>query len=162
MPKNEQLQIRVSSREKTMLKRLAAAAGQDMSSYVLERALPPVRLRFDEILRALRDGDRRSFALAEMNDLLSALAPIELPDVVAHADVSRLSPLVQNYVAAMVEQAAVEKGVAPPAWVASVPALDQPYFAAPLPSLRLHLLAASPVPFRRRNLFVDATLGARV
>lgn len=160
--KTSQLQIRVSPRQKATLKRLAAAAGQDMSSYVLARALSPARLRFEEILGALEDEGGRRFALAELNDLLSGLAPVELRDAVADADLARLSPFVQNYVAAMVEQAACEKDVEPPAWVGATPPLEHPYFAAPLPSLRLHLLKVSPVAFKRRNLFVDATLGARV
>ena len=160
--KTAQLQIRVSPRQKAALKRLAAAAGQDMSSYVLARALSPARLRFEEILAALEDESGRRFALAELNDLLSGLAPLELADAVADADLGRLSPFVQNYVAAMVEQAASEKGVKPPVWAAATPVLERPYFAAPLGSLRLHLLTASPAAFKRRNLFVDATLGARV
>jgi hypothetical protein len=160
--KTEQLQIRVSPRQKATLRRLAAAAGQDVSSYVLARALPPARLRFEAILRALAGGGEHRFALAELNDLLSGLAPVELPDAVAHADLARLSPFLKNYVAAMVEQAASEKSVEPPAWAAATPPLERPYFAAPLASLRLHLLTASPVAFKRRNLFLDATLGARV
>ena len=160
--KTGQLQIRVSPRQKATLRRLASAAGQDMSSYVLARALPPARLRFEEILRALEDEGDRRFTLAELNDLLSDLAPVELPDAVANVDLARLPPFEQNYVAAMVEQAASMKGVAPPAWVASIPPLERPYFAALLASLRLHLLQVSPVAYKRRNLFVDATLGARV
>lgn len=162
--KTDQLQIRVSPRQKATLKRLAAAAGQDVSSYVLARALPPARLRFEAILRALGDAGEHRFALAELNDLLSGLASVELRDAVAavSADLGRLSPFLQNYVAAMVEQATSQRAVEPPAWVAAIPSLERPYFAAPLASLRLHLLTASPVAFKRRNLFVDATLGARV
>jgi hypothetical protein len=40
--------------------------------------------------------------------------------------------------------------------------LERPWFASSLKSLRLHLLTASPPPFRRRNLFVDSTIGDRV
>lgn len=162
MKRSKQLQIRVTPREKAALRRLAAAAGQDMSEYVLARALPPARLRFEELLRALEDEEDRRFALAELNTFLSDLAPAELPDAVAHADLRELSPFVRNYLSAMVEQAAAMKGVEPPGWVGSVPPLAEPHFAAPLAALRLHLLAASPVPFRRRNLFVDAAIGSRV
>jgi hypothetical protein len=54
------------------------------------------------------------------------------------------------------------KGVTPPTWAGSVEPLDRPHFATPLRSLRLHLLRASPVPFKRRNIFVDSSVGARV
>jgi hypothetical protein len=67
-----------------------------------------------------------------------------------------------NYVAAMVEQAAQRAGVSPPTWTAAISPLDRPYFAVDLPGLRLHLLRASPTPFKKRNLFVDAGLGNRV
>ncbi|HET6656161.1 MAG TPA: hypothetical protein VFH57_07905 [Gammaproteobacteria bacterium] len=160
--KSQQLQIRVTPREKAALKRLAAAARQDVSSYVLARALPPSRLRFEELLAQLRTRADHRYLLAELNDFLSALAPGEFCAALSHADLARLSPFLSNYVAAMVEQAAHLKGVAPPAWTAKVAPLATPQFAAPLKNLRPHLLRAAPVAFKRRNLFVDATVGARV
>lgn len=161
--KSKQLQIRVTPREKATLKRLAAAAGQDLSSYVLSRALPRPALELEKLIRVLeRDGEERRLALAAFNDLLTGLAPVELRDAVESVDVDRLSPFLRNYVAAMVEQAAGRAGVSPPGWTGSVAPLDAPWFATPLPGLRLHLLESSPVPFKRRNLFVDASVGDRV
>lgn len=164
--KSKQLQIRVTPREKATLKRLAAAAGQDLSSYVLSRALPRPALEFERLIRALgrhcRDGDERRLALAALNDLLAGLSPVELRDAIGDVDLAGLSPFLRNYVAAMVEQAAHAAGVSPPAWTRSVAPLDAPWFATPLPGLRLHLLESSPVPFKRRNLFVDASVGDRV
>lgn len=160
--KSEQVQIRVTPREKARLKRSAAAAGQDVSSYVLSRALPSSQRRFEQLLEVLLDGTERRYVLAELNDLLSQLAADELGQAVIHADLSRLSPRWRNYVAAMVEQACDLKGVRPPAWTAEVAPLETPHFVAPLKSLRLHLLQASPVPFKRRNIFVDSGVGGRV
>jgi len=160
--KSQQLQIRVTPHQKATLKRLAAAASQDVSSYVLSRALPAARIRFGGILRSLATESDQRFALADLNDLLTGLAPVEFHQAVAHPDLVGLSPFAANYVAAMVEQAAWDKGVASPSWVDAVPPLESPHFAAPLKSLRLHLLRASPVPFKRRNLFVDSAPGARV
>jgi hypothetical protein len=72
-------------------------------------------------------------------------------------------PYLANYVAAMVEQAIHRKGgVRPPRWTSTVPPLSQPVFAAPWMSLRAHLLLESPVPFRRRNIFIDSSIGDRV
>jgi len=156
------LQIRVTSAEKETLKRLAQSAGQDLSGYVLARALPPYRLRFEEILRSFGEEEDHRFALAELNDFLTALAPVEFPQAVEHADIAPLTPFLKNYVAAMVEQAAHLKSVTPPPWTRRVAPLESPYFATALGSLRLHLLGASPVPFKRRNIFVDSSLGARV
>ena len=162
MTKSQQLQIRVTPRQKAALKRRAERAGLDVSRYVLERALPPSGARFEGILSALREERSHRFALAELSDLLAALAPTELAEAVGDADVAGLSPFLRSYVAAMVEVAARRKSVVPPAWTAGVGGVDEPYFAAALPGLRLHLLRASPVPFKRRNLFVDATVGDRV
>jgi hypothetical protein len=124
--------------------------------------LPPAEDRFTELLGALHVEADRRFALAELNDVLHACAPAQFAAAVAHGPANDLSPLMRNYVAAMVEQAADQKKVTPPEWVRDVAPLADPYFATELKSLRLHLLTASPVPFKRRNIFVDATVGARV
>jgi hypothetical protein len=160
--KTEHLQIRVTPRQKAVLRRHAAAAGRDVSSYVLSRLVPAEPDRFAGILRDLAtDADRR-FAFAELSDFLHACAPVEFAEAVAEARLGSLSSYVQNYVAAMVEQAADQKSVAPPAWVRDVAPLETPHFATPLRSLRMHLLRSAPVPFKRRNIFVDAGVGARV
>ena len=162
--KSRQLQIRVTPYQKAALKRLARGADQDVSGYVLARALPEARLRFGEIIRVLRDGEDHRFALAELNDLLSGLTRAQFPDAVAVAppEMRDLSSFLQNYVAAMVEQASNRRKVPVPSWGRAVPPLEAPYFATPLQSLRLHLLRAAPVPFKRRNIFVDSGVGARV
>jgi uncharacterized protein (DUF1778 family) len=160
--RSEFVQIRVTPEEKAVLKNLAESSGQDLSSYILSRSLPSNRLRFHELLRLLREGADRRFVLAELNDLLASLAPVEFSDAVGTADLTGLSPLLRNYVAAMVEQACRLKAVTPPPWAGSVEPLERPHFASPLRSLRLHLLRASPVPFKRRNIFVDSSVGERV
>lgn len=159
--KVQQLQIRVTAEQKAALRRLARRAGLGMSAFVLDRALPSARRRFAELVGAL-GGEERRFALAELNDLLSSLPPVELRPAVAEADLDGLSPLDRNYVAALVEQACGRNGLTPPAWVEHVEPLETPYFAVPFSSLRPHLLRAAPVPFKRRNIFVDAALGDRV
>lgn len=160
--KSDQLQIRVTPREKAALKKAAAAAGQDVSQYVLARALPHARARFAELLALLESGSDHRYVLAELNDLLSAQSAGELRDAVTVAPPERLPAFLKNYIAAMVEQASHSKRVSPPEWTRSIIPLDAPYFAVPLEGLRLHLLRASPVPFKRRNIFIDSALGARV
>jgi uncharacterized protein (DUF1778 family) len=160
--RSQHIQIRVTPRQKARLKQLAAAAGQDLSSYVLARTLPSAAGRFEELLALLGAGEDHRYVLAELNDFLAALAPVELTEAAADAELAGLSPFLRNYVTAMVEQACHQQGVAAPAWTMGVAPLDRAYFAAPLKSLRLYLLRAAPVPFKRRNLFVDAAVGARV
>ncbi len=162
--KSEQLQIRVSREQKAALRRLAREAGLDVSSYVLARAIPHARVRFAEAVETLGSGGEHRFALAEVNDLLARLTAAQLEDAVGTAPpgLQSLSLQLRNYLAAMVEQACDLHGAAPPPWTRTVSPLEAPHFATPLRSLRLHLLRAAPVVFRRRNIFVDAGIGARV
>ena len=81
--------------------------------------------------------------------------------VAAHPDVE-LTEFLNNYVAAMVEVACARAGVAPPGWTRSIMPLATPFLGSTLKSLRLHLLTHSPVPFRRRNLFIDSSIGNQV
>lgn len=160
--KTEQLQIRVTRAQKAELKRSARRAGQDLSAYVLSRVLPDERLRFVELTRKLADRGERRFALAALHDMLTDVPPARLSAIAGDDGLGGLSPYMRNYVAAMVEQAAHRGGVPPPSWAGEIEPLEEPRFATSLPGLRAHLLRASPVPFRKRNIFVDSTLGARV
>jgi hypothetical protein len=120
------------------------------------------RMRFSQLLEELRNAGQPGFALAELNDLLSGLASGELSGAVEHADLTGFTPYLQNYVAAMVELAAHRQDVPSPAWVRDVEPMEVPRFATPMASLRLHLLRTSPVPFKRRNIFIDSSIGDRV
>ena len=121
------------------------------------------RMQFAQLLEALRGDDQPGFVLAELNDLLSSLSAGELCSAVELADLAGLTPYLRNYVAAMVELAAHHRDVLPPAWVRDVEPMEtEPRFATSLAGLRLHLLRASPVPFKRRNIFIDSSIGDRV
>jgi hypothetical protein len=160
--KSEQLQIRVSSAEKAAIQQSAKRAGMDMSAYVLSRVLPAPARRFQEYVKACAEQVSPSFGLAEINSLLSALSPGELRDAVAAPPSSALTPFLANYIAAMVEYGCARCSVPSPSWTCAVAPLDDPLFGSTLQSLRLHLLTHSPPPFRRRNIFIDSTLGRRV
>ena len=159
--KTEQLQIRVSAAQKAELRRRARLAGQDLSSFVLSRLLSPEGGRLAAILKDLRRASTRRFALAEFHDLLHSLPVAGFAEALDAVDLDGLSGVDRNRVAAMVEHAAAMKGAAPPEWTRTVEPLDEPDFASPLPGLRAHLLRSSPVAFRRRNLFVDSSIGDR-
>ena len=160
--KTEQLQIRVTPEEKRTLRRLARKAGQRMSSYVLARVLPPASVHFAEMLGRLARNEDARFALAELNGLLADLPAIQFGVVLEDADLCGLSAYHQNYVVAMVDLAAERKQVAPPSWTREVRPLATPHFAVPMPRLRPHLLRASPAAFKRRNIFIDSSVGDRV
>ncbi len=163
MVKTEQLQLRVSRQQKLAIKRQARLAGQDVSKWVLSRLLPPQADELRGLISQLRQPDGGgSMVLASIHDYLTVLPARVLESAVETLDLQGLAPLEANYVAAMIEQACANKRVPPPMWLRSIPSLTVPWFASELKSLRLHLLTSSPPPFRRRNLFIDSTLGDRV
>ena len=163
--KSEQLQIRVSPAEKARIQRAAARAGLDMSQFVLARALDGAVARLTDALTAVGSGDSR-FALAELNSLLADMTAGELTDAVTGVLPNGLpanySQQDANYVAAMIETACAQHGVPVPRWALEVPPLVEPWFGSSLQSLRLYLLTNAPAAFRRRNIFIDASIGARV
>lgn len=159
--KTAQLQIRIAPAEKAAIQNAARKAGMDMSAYVLARVLPPGSRRFAEFIRACREPRRMRPVLAELNSWLASLSGEEL-GIAAASPPLGLTPFLDNYVAAMVEYACARQGAAPPAWTRAVTPLSTPVFGSALMSLRLYLLAHSPAPFRRRNIFIDATIGNRV
>jgi hypothetical protein len=159
---HSQLQIRVSAGEKSAIRSAARQAGLDMSTYVLSRALPAPAMRLRACLEACLGPAPASFGLAELNTLLSTWTAAELRDAILSPPGVPLTPFLANYVAALIEQACEKHSVPVPAWVGMIAPLPEPEFGSVLKSLRLHLLTHSPAPFRRRNLFVDSSLGDRV
>ena len=160
--KTAQLQIRVSTAEKKVIQKAATTAGMGMSEYILSRLLPQQKQKLQECLRQLRSAREISFGLAEVHDLFQKMTSFEFEDSLRENPLSRLSPYLQNYIAAMVEETALQKGVSVPMWTKDIAPLAQPVFGSALKNLRLHLLTQSPIPFRKRNIFIDSTIGSRV
>lgn len=162
LAKTAQLQIRVTEQQKAAIQRAARREGMDMSAYVLSRVLTVPSQRFQDCVAGCAREASSRFALAELNSLLTELTPGEMRDAVATAPSVTLPPFLANYVAAIVEYACARCSVAAPAWTRSIVPLQSPVFGSSLQSLRLHLLTHSPAPFRRRNIFIDSSLGQRV
>lgn len=162
-PRSEQLQIRVSTAEKAAIRRAAEHAGMDMSAYVLSRAVPTPAMRLQASIESCAGPAPSSFGLAELNTLLARWTAGELRDAIATPPPTAiLTPFLSNYIAAMIEQACERRSVRVPSWVRAIEPLREPAFGSTLKSLRLHLLTHSPPPFRRRNIFIDATIGDQV
>jgi len=141
--------------------RRARAAGMDLTGWMLARLLPDEGIRLRALVRDLRAREDPSFVLAELNSFLSSLSASGLTAALELPPDALPDELRANQLAAMIETAAQRLGVSPPRWVDEILPLRTPWFASSLMSLRLHLLTRSPAAFRRRNLFVDATLGDR-
>lgn len=160
--KTEQLQIRLTSQEKTLIRQAALRAGKDISSYVLDRVIAVPQAQFQQLIANLAQEKNSSLDFAELNDYLTGLAKHEFTSAVEEAPQAKLSPYHLNYVAAMIEHAANLKNVCPPSWVFDIAPLAIPVFGTELQNLRLYLLTHSLIPFRRRNIFIDSSVGARV
>jgi hypothetical protein len=126
---------------------------------IQSKAMRSTAETFADLAREVARADRISYPLAELNDLLTAATGPE----VEHLPRPEIEdPYRLNYVTAMVELAAHRTDVVPPVWTSDVMPLAEPVFIDRSPNLRAHLLTASPVPFRRRNIFIDTSLGGRV
>ena len=163
MAKTGQMQIRVSAEEKAHIRQRARRAGTTVSEWVLRRLLPPVESEFQQLCGELAaHPDACSYGLAHLHDFLARLDARDFSLAVREPPAAPLPEFEANYVAAMIEYAAHAKEVRAPDWTKGVPPLEMPWFGAPEQSLRLYLLTNSPPPFRRRNLFVDSSVGDRV
>ena len=69
----------------------------------------------------------------------------------------RLGALLAGTTEALCREAALRE----PPWCGSVPALADPWFVSGVENLKASALAESPLPFRRRNLFVLGNFLAR-
>jgi len=161
-PKTQYLQIRVSPDEKERIRALAERAGLDLSAYVLARALPDLQVSLERTVETLALPGEFSHPLAEWNDRLTAAAGPDVRDLVRPEGLEELDVVPKNYLAAMIEHAAHRAGERPPEWTGDIRPSGEPWFAASSQKLREYLLAVSPVPFRRRNIFVDSSMGDRV
>jgi len=151
-----QLQIRVTPEEKAALKRLAARVGQNVSTYVLSRALPaPDPL--DRVLKELAEGRDPWDGAAELAGLISEQEPESAARLLEHVSLTGLTPLAQNLVAGLAEDVARAAGMGPPSWTIGVPPLPGPHFRWPLLSLRPEQLRRTRVALKRRNAF-DSSL----
>lgn len=161
--RNHYLQIRVTAAEKAAIRRAAEKAGQDMSGWILDKLLPAPQREFQRLAKSLASSpENRRFIFAELNDYLSGMDKRQLSQAVSEPPKAGLDNYAAAYLAAMIETAAHRQDIDPPRWTADVPGLPEPVFGSSLPGLRLHLLTHSPPPFRRRNIFIDSSIGDRV
>lgn len=160
--KTEQLQIRVSGEQKRALRRLARQAGTDMSSWILERVLPAEGARFQRLAAKLLDQKDKGSRLAELADYLRDLPAGAFARATAEAPRTELDARTLNHLAAMIDRAAINRGLTSPAWTSDAPVPADPAFGSALSSVRLHLLTMAPVAFRRKNIFVDSSIDERV
>lgn len=161
--KSSHLQLRVSPEMKRNIARAARREGLDMSGWVISQLFKAQGGSWLERVATLMRTSQKRAAYAEIHDFLTGISPRDWMNVLStRPPLETLSAFDQNYLAAMVELAAAQKGVPVPAWVCDISPLSEPAYGVSLGSLRLHLLLNSPPPFRRRNIFIDSSVGDRV
>jgi len=161
--KTEFLQIRISKEDKALIKAAAKSAGEDMSQWILNRILSKDSSEFLKLTDRLADNETESFYIfAQIHDFLASLSKKNFMSAVDLPPNFDLSGFKGSYLAAMIEERANQLKEAAPEWTERYGSLEKPHFGTNLKGLRLHLLANSPPPFRKRNIFIDSTVGARV
>ncbi|MCB0310775.1 MAG: DUF1778 domain-containing protein [Bdellovibrionales bacterium] len=160
--KDSQLQIRISGQQKESIKRAAAAAGMDISSWVLDRCLNQNRTKFHEIIKRLERSLTPTFELAELNYFLDNLPAREFHSQLQSLPTVKLDAELANRIAAMIEYAAEKKQAIAPEWTVKIKPLAAPVFDTDLKSLKTYLLLNSPTAFKRRNIFLDSSIGDQV
>jgi len=160
--KDEFLQIRLSAEQKESIRNAAKEADTDMSSWILSKVANSRSVDFSKIVNKLNSEQQQTYVYAEINDLLAKCNSTSFSTTVMANPTDGLDAFQANYVAAMVEHCAQKMGELAPAWCNSVSQLQFPHFGSDLKSLKLHLLLNSPLAFRRRNIFIDSSVGERV
>lgn len=160
--KDLQLQLRVSAREKNEIRRLAKLAKMGVSAWILSQVFSSLDSEFQRLCQNLSRSANQKIAFAELNDFLTSLTSDSFRSATENAPTAKLDRFKENYVAAMVEMTAHRNSVSAPGWTSIVEPLTDPFFGTDLKSLRTHLLLNSPPPFRRRNIFIDSSIGERV
>ncbi len=163
--KTEQLQIRVSPEAKAAIKKRAEAANMDMSEWILAALFPQASREFQQLVSEVSkqgQSSNRFYAFAALSDFLHGLDPGQLNQAISEQPVTVLNEFGYNYIAAMVELACHQKKISPPTWIQNAKGLSEPYFGSSLLSLRLYLLKNAPIPFKKRNIFIDSSVGDRL
>lgn len=162
--KTKYLQIRVTQEEKKLIERIAKRNNTTISELILDKLLSENlnKDKFQNLVSDLAKSKKPSLVFAEISDFLNKLHGDEFKTAVDEKPKAKLSNYHQNYLAAMIEFSANTKKVNPPEWINEIDVLTEPVFGSKLKNLRTHLLLNSPIPFRKRNIFIDSTVGNRV
>lgn len=162
--KTKYLQIRVTPQEKSLIEKMAKRNNKTISELVLDKLLSEIKQKekFQNLVSDLNKVDNKSLAFAEINDFLNKLGKEEFQIAVKEEPRTKLSDYHSNYIAAIVEYTSYMKKAKPPKWINEIQPLNEPIFGSNLKNLRTHLLLNSPISFRKRNIFIDSTVGDRV
>ncbi len=163
--KTEQLQIRISPEQKEFIRKRASESGLEMSAWILSQLFSKLPEKFAKLVHELslsQSEEQRFLCYAAISDFLHELSETDLASATEQINKEALAHFDAAYLAAMVETACHQKNVQSPQWVRETESLPKPYFGTTLQSLRLHLLINSPPAFRKRNIFIDSSIGDRV
>ncbi|PCI64572.1 MAG: hypothetical protein COB38_12570 [Gammaproteobacteria bacterium] len=162
LAKDEFLQIRLSSKQKESIRNAAKMANADMSSWILSKVLNSQSDDFLKVIEKLVSSQQQSYIYAEIHDLLMKCDHNIFGETVKLPPTAQLNSFQLNYITAMVEHRAMQLSEKTPNWCSEINSLKKPHFGSNLKCLKLYLLLNSPLAFRKRNIFIDSTVGQRV
>jgi hypothetical protein len=160
--KTDYIQIRISKKEKEHFIKLARWKKLSLSGWILDRIraeIPPIEI--NELYSKLKHASDSSYIFALLNDYFIKINEYQWANLVTQKP-ENLDSENLCYLASMIERTAELRGFKIPDWVKNVDSLWIPYFGSNVKKLRLHLLVNSPVSFKKRNIFIDSSIGERV
>jgi len=110
-------------------------------------------------LRILADGP--GSWIVHLFDSVDAFRRDPGPELVRDPPPHLGSERLNAVIAGTVEALCAEASLPDPSWCLAVPSLSKPWFVSGMENLKASALAESPVPFRRRNVFVLGNFLAR-
>ena len=162
--KSDYIQIRVSKLEKKAIKTAAYDAGLDMSAYILGHLDIDLGSQWQSLLANLQDLklEDSHFCWAAIIDFLTPLDANQFQHLFQYAEQWNLDPENQNYLAATIERKALSLNIPAPKWLSEIAPCAYPYFEDETPKLKQYLLLHGDPVFRRRNIFIDSSIGGRI
>lgn len=162
MNKDKFLQIRLTALEKEVIGQQAHSVGLDVSTWVKQQLFPRHKKIYIELINSMTTLHESKQSLAALNDLLHDLSKDEFVETLTELPKRFIATVLGNYIASMIDFAANQKNIFPPSWTEHYKGTEEPFFSTDLKSLRLHLLRMSPAAFKKRNIFIDSSVGMRL
>lgn len=136
----------------------------DISAYLLSKAGLDLRAKWDGLAGDLEraDDEKISYVWAAIIDFLTPLSRQDFQDLFANEPAWSLSDFKENYLVGLIERVAQNLNIPAPNWALDVNPLADPYFPEEHPKLRVYLMLHGDPIFRRRNIFIDSSIGGRV
>lgn len=152
--KSETIQIRVSKAEKEKLKKLSQVHKMCVSEFILSNLLTDISAyEVRQLYELIAKGENRVLSLFNLRNKLKKISPAFWDGAVGIVP-DFLDPFSLAYVASTIEELSYIRGLSYPEWCTGIKALSEPYIGSDQETMNFYILVNSPVPFKRRNIFL--------